>query len=80
MNSKKYKDQCSICRNEDSFERGKLEGQKEILEIIDDDIKIQREMIEKYPQHKKSAEWRIIGFQLIKQKIKDIKTQEEVKK
>ena len=38
---------------------------KDVLKLIDEDIKIQKKFLKKQPQNKKSIEWRIIGMRLL---------------
>ncbi|KKL20355.1 hypothetical protein LCGC14_2456280 [marine sediment metagenome] len=40
-----------------------------VEKILDEEIEIQREMLENDEQNKKSINWRILGFQLVKQRI-----------
>ena len=51
------------------FQQGKKIGRqgqkKDVLKLIDEDIKIQKKFLKKQPQNKKSIEWRIIGMRLL---------------
>jgi len=59
------------------FQEGKIIGReeqkKEVLKLIDEDIKIQKEFLKKQPQNKKSIEWRIIGMRLLRLEINEKK-------
>jgi len=54
---------------------GREEQKKDVLKLIDEDIKIQKEFLKKQPQNKKSIEWRIIGMRLLRLEINEKKEQ-----
>ena len=54
---------------------GREEQKKDVLKLIDEDIKIQKEFLKKQPQNKKSIEWRIIGMRLLRLEINGKKEQ-----
>jgi len=68
------KKQTKTNKEDIQYEYGRRVGIKEererIMKIIDDDIKTQKEMIIKYPQHIKSCKWRFIGMENLKYQIK----------
>jgi hypothetical protein len=59
------------------------EGQNEIIEKvttwINEDIEIQKDMIKKHIEFKKSADWRIIGMELLRSKLQHTEKNEEKK-
>lgn len=66
---KKKKERYEIQRR--NWKAGGISDERErILKLIEERIKIQREMLQKQPKNKKSIEWRIIGFQELIEKIK----------
>lgn len=42
---------------------------KEVISLINEDIKVQKDFLKKEPQYKKSIEWRIIGMMMLKDKL-----------
>lgn len=57
--------------NDLNEKQGKAKATKEILEIIDERIKIQKKFLNGDFNHDKSIKWRMIGFKELKQKIKE---------